>query len=463
VTDDLENNNLGAGEFFDAPSTGSNRSELASYLGRVNYTFKDRYIFSFAGRYDGSSKFGANNKWGFFPSAAVAWRVSDEPFLADRSFLSDLKLRASYGRTGNQALSEYQSLQRIVPVKVPFGNALSVGFVPANLANPDLRWETTSEINVGFDLGLWDHRVRLTTDLYRKDTEDLLAVVRLPPSSGYSSSIQNVGGIRNTGVEVALGADLVRTAHVLWSLDANIAANRNVVTETAGGVDVLASSVFQLIGSANIIRKGEPLAAFYGFREDGLDVNGQVRYQDVNGDGIINDADRVILGDPYPDFTYGLSSTLRYGRFEVSAFLQGVAGMQVLNINRFYYASSFNRGLNQVREVLDYWTPENPTARYPKISSTTTFRLADRWVEDASYLRLKNVRVAFNVPESWLRFTHASDASVYAAATNLFTRTHYSWYDPEVSSFGGDNTRFGVDHNTFPQARTYTFGVRFGI
>ena len=155
----------------------------------------------------------------------------------------------SVGRTGNQALSEYQSLQRIVPVKVPFGNALGVGFVPANISNPDLRWETTTQVNVGFDLGLWNQRVHLTTDLYRKDTRDLLAVVQLPPSSGYSSSIQNIGGIRNTGVEVALGADLVRSAGVVWSLDANVAANRNVVTETAGGVDVLAPSVFQLIES----------------------------------------------------------------------------------------------------------------------------------------------------------------------------------------------------------------------
>src|SRR5256885_10569352 len=344
VNDDLENNNLGAGEFFDAPSTGSNRSELASYLGRVNYTLKDRYMVSVTGRYDGSSKFGANHKWGFFPSAAVAWRVSDEPFLAHPGFLSDLKLRVSVGRTGNQALSEYQSLQRIVPLKVPFGNALGVGFVPANIANPDLRVEATAQVNAGFDLGLWDQRVRLTTDLYRKDTRDLLAVVQLPPSSGYSSSIQNIVGIRNAGVEVSLGADLVRSADVVWALDANVAANRNVVTETADGVDVLAPSVFQLIGSANIIRKGEPLAAFYGFREDGLDANGQVRYRDVNGDGTINDADRVILGDPYPDLTFGFSSTLRYGRLEVSAFLQGVAGVVELKMNRSFITHSVTLG-----------------------------------------------------------------------------------------------------------------------
>jgi TonB-dependent starch-binding outer membrane protein SusC len=464
VTDDLSNRNLGAGERFTAPQTSGHEWTLASYLGRVNYALRDRYMITVTGRYDGSSRFGANNKWGFFPSAAVAWLVSEESFVPRGGVVSDLKLRASWGRTGNQEIPLYRSLQQIVSEAIAFGNSPTVGFAPTTVPNPDLRWETTEQIDLGVDLGLWDQRVRVAGDVYRKETSDLLALVQLPTSSGYRESVQNIGAIRNTGVELSAGADLMRRSEFTWTLDANISTNRNVVTRTAGGVDVLAPNVSFLIPSSTIVREGEPLGAFYGFIESGLDAEGRITYVDQNGDGVINDADRVVLGSPYPDYTYGLNTTLRYRRLEMNAFVQGAQGAQVLNANRYYFANSFNRGLNQVREVLDYWTPENPNARYPKISANSSFRVSDRFIEDASYLRLKNVRVAYELPESWVRVGRATDATVYLSAQNLFTRTNYSWFDPEVSVFShDDNLRFGIDNSGFPHARTFTFGMRFGL
>ncbi len=462
VSDDLQNNILSAGENFSAPNNGFDEWTLLSWLGRINYTLKDKYLFTLSGRADGSSRFGAGNKWGFFPSGAVAWRVSDEAFIQDNiSQLSNLKLRLSYGISGNQAISPYGSLQRFSDVGLAFGGTPTSGFAAENLGNPDLRWETTAEFNTGLEFGFWEQRVRASVDYYVKNTNDLLARVNLPPTSGFTTNIQNIGSTRNSGFEIQLGTDLIRTSKVIWDLNFNAFRNINEVTETASGQDIIAPNL-DILGAANIVREGEPLSAFYGLKTDGLTEDGLINYVDVNDDGEINDDDRVIIGNPYPDLFYGLSSNLTYGNFSLRVSLVGEAGKTIWNNNIYRHMNSFHRGSNQLAVVADRWTTENPNpnATYPKATSGLNQRPSDYYLEDASYLRIQNVRLNYNIPVSAFNTEVVQSANIYVSAQNLFTFTDYSWYTPDINAFSSGDLRVGIDQRTYPSARTFTVGVR---
>ncbi|MBW3630743.1 MAG: TonB-dependent receptor, partial [Gemmatimonadetes bacterium] len=425
VNDLLQNNVLGTGESIAPPSTSRTNWTLLSWLGRANYSLRDRYLFTLSGRADGSSRFGAGNKWGFFPSAAFAWRASEEPFLANAEAISNLKLRASWGRTGNQEIGLYNSLQRIVPDLLVMGNGLVTGFAPANVANPDLRWEKTDQYNVGLDLGLWDERLTVSADAYVKNTTDLLALVVLPASSGFGSMLRNVGAVRNSGFELAVGGVPVDGESFQVTMDANIATNRNKVVAIAQDDEFMAGGV-GLHGAIHLIREGEPMSVYYGFEEQGLDAQGRIRYVDHNGDGRISDLDRVILGSPYPDFTGGLNTSIRYRNLDLNASLQGSYGNEIYNSNLGYAAASFTRGENQIVDVYrNHWRPESPdpNAKYPRLSTTTLFRPSDRFIEDGSYLRLKSVRLGYRLPASE-RFGY-EDLTVYVSGQNLLTLTGY--------------------------------------
>jgi TonB-dependent starch-binding outer membrane protein SusC len=463
VSDAMGVYGLSSGENVSRPNASFSDWTLLSWLGRANYALNDRYLFTLSGRYDGSSRFGAGNKWAFFPSAAVAWRLSQEPFLASVEMLSDLKLRASWGRTGNQEIGIYQSLQRVGSQQLVMGdNRMVTGFTTTNMPNPDLRWETTDQYNAGIDLGLWQQRLTLSADVYRKDTYDLLAQVDLPTSSGFWNVTRNLGEIQNTGVEVGLGMVPVQTSRVTWTVDANASHNRNRVVRLADGKPLSGGSVSFLLGSVHRIEEGKPLAFFYGFQEDGYDNQGNIRYLDQNGDGVINDLDRVDLGSPLPSLNYGLSSGLTVGSFDVSAMLQGVHGNKILNHGLAFSASSFARGENQIADVYgNYWTPERTDAKYPRLNTAATFRFSDRFIEDGSYLRLRNVRVGYRLPASLAR--GFDSMHIYVSGQNLLTLTGYSWFDPEVSYFGGANLQPGVDLFTYPNTRTVTLGVRIGM
>ena len=464
VNDLLRENALGSGTTISPPTAAASDWTLLSWLGRANYALKDRYLFTVSGRQDGSSRFGRGNKWAFFPSAAAAWKVSQEPFLARAEALSNLKLRASWGRTGNQEIGLYNSLQRIAPEQLVTGTSLGTGYAPANIANPDLRWETTNQYNAGVDVGLWRERLTFTADVYVKNTTDLLARVTLPSSSGFSSILRNVGTIRNSGVELSLGGTPVETPGLRWTVDANVSTNRNRVVRLADGKEFLAPSIGFAQGSVHVVREGEPLAAFYGFREDGLDAQGNVKYVDADNDGAITDRDRTILGSPYPDFTYGFNTSITRGRLDLSATLQGSHGNQIFNTNLAFAAASFARGENQIVDVYNNrWTAANPdpNAKYPRLNTAATFRPSDRFIEDGSYLRLRNVRVGYRVPAA--DRVGVRDLLVYVSGQNLLTFTKYSWYDPEISQFAGADLRLGVDYFTYPQARTFTAGLRFGL
>ena len=465
VTDELLNNILSAGENFSAPSNGFSEWTLISYLGRVNYIINNKYLFTISGRADGSSRFGAGNKWGFFPSGAVAWRISDEDFMKNINQISNLKIRTSYGVSGNQAISPYQSLQQFSDVTLAFGGTPTSGFAAANLGNPDLKWETTKEFNVGLEVGLWEERLRFYIDYYTKDTDDLLARVNLPPTSGFSTNVQNIGSTRNQGFEFQLGADVIRSENLNWVLNLNGFRNINEVTETAGGQDRIAPGL-DIVGSANIVREGEPLSAFYGLKVDGLTDDGLYNFVDINKDGEINDADRVVLGSPYADFVYGIGSDFAYGNFSLRVSLQGELGKTLWNNNKYRHMNSFHRGSNQIEDVFyNRWTSENPNpnAPYPKATSNLNQAPSSWFLEDASYLRIQNVRLSYNLPVSELNIPAFQSASVYISAQNLYTFTDYNWYTPDINTFSSGDLRIGIDQRAYPSARTFMAGLKLGF
>ena len=463
VTDQLLNNSLGSGANISPPDVDRSDWTILSGLGRINYALMDRYLFTVTGRADGSSRFGEGNKWGYFPSAAFGWRVSEEPFMENVGTISNLKLRLSWGVTGNQDIGLYNSLQQIFPTLLTIGSGSVTGFAPGNIANPELQWEQTEQYNVGVNLGVLDDRLSLTADGYVKNTSNLLAIVNLPSSSGFSSILRNVGSIQNRGVEFALQGIPYQGDDFEWSVNANISANRNEVQELAQGNEFLGSSV-SLHGNIHLIREGEALPVFYGFEEqDQLDENGRIQYVDQNDDGMITDEDRQILGNPQPDFTYGFSTSLSYKNFGLDLFLQGVQGRDVYNLNNAFVASSFTRGVNQLKEVYEnHWSPDNPdpNAEYPRLS-TSLLRPSGRFIEDASYLRLKNVRLDYSVPVGG--WGGLERVMLYVSGQNLLTLTGYSGFDPEVSEFGGSTLLSGVDRATYPQVRTYTVGINIGL
>ncbi|NND05642.1 MAG: SusC/RagA family TonB-linked outer membrane protein [Saprospiraceae bacterium] len=467
VTDDLQNDGLSAGENFGAPNTDLTEWSLLSFLGRVNYNLDEKYLFTFSGRRDGSSRFGEGNKWGFFPSVAFAWRLLEEDFIQSAlpSNVSDLKFRMSWGISGNQAISPFQSLQRFSDVSLAFGGTPTTGFRPANLGNPDLKWETTNEFNVGLEFGLWNQRLSLSADYYVKNTEDLLALVNLPPTSGFSTTIQNIGSTRNNGVELNLGAVIMRKSNMQWDANFNIAANRNEVTETATGQDIVGPGI-EIVGPANVVREGEPLSAFFGLELDGLTEEGLFNYVDQNGDGNINDADRVILGSPYPDLFYGFSSDFSVGNFSLRVNFQGELGKELWFMDIYRFGASMHRGGNSFSDVAtDRWRPDNPdpNAKYPRATQTLNQQPSEFYLEKADYLRLQNLRLSYNLPlKSW-NFTGIKSASIYFSGQNLFTITPYSGYTPDIDTFSSGDLRIGIDYRSYPISRSFLFGLKVGL
>lgn len=468
-----ENFNLGAAEIINAPSSGYSEWVLASWLGRVNYTFNDKYLLTASMRSDGSSRFGANNRWATFPSLALGWRISEEAFMEGLTFISDLKLRASYGKTGNTALSPYQSLDRMGSYRVVYANQTDeIGFSPSNISNPDLKWETTAQVDVGLDLGILQNRFRFTFDYYKKNTTDLLASVPLPGSIGFGSILQNIGEIENSGIELTFGADLVTTNKFRWDITASYSDNNNKIVSLAGGSDILSAGQLSAWSSTNIARVGEPIGMFYGYLEDGLTETGFIKYKDLDGNGVINSLDRAILGNPTPDFFYGLNTNMTFGNFELSIFAEGVYGNQIFNATNGTHLNSFQRGSNQFQDIMgNYWSLDNPdpNAKYPKISAATAIDISDRFIEDGSYLRLKSVRFAYNLPVKNWGVTWISGAQVYFSGINLLTVTNYTGLDPEVSTRGtdsgsvADRLQMGHDQSGYPNAKTYAFGVRLNF
>lgn len=476
VNDNLTTGNLGSGSVALVPSSGIGTWGLESYLGRVNYGFRDRYLLTASFRADGSSRFGANNRYGFFPSMAVAWRVSEEDFFKNSGAISDFKVRASIGSTGNQdGIGNYPAYSLLGTHNYVLGNVVSTGLGPNQIANPDLSWETTTQSDIGIDMSLFNNRITIVADAYLKRTRDLLLNVAIPSTSGFSSAIKNLGRVENKGIELSVSSYNI-DGEFKWNTDFNYSLNRNKVLDIGDVAQIFAGETANIAQNANsgIIRVGEPLGSFFGYVTDGLyqsedeltslpDASarrpGDRRYQDLNGDSRIDDNDRTIIGRAQPKFIGGISNTFSYKGFDLTVFFQGVYGNQILNANRFEleYLSGTN---NQTRDMLDRWTATNTNTDIPRASTTRPAnRISTRQIEDGSYLRLKNLQLAYTLPASLTRLAQIQGIKLYVTGQNLITWTNYTGYDPEVSRFGQTNMSQGFDYASYPAAKTFIFGL----
>ncbi|UZD22912.1 SusC/RagA family TonB-linked outer membrane protein [Algoriphagus halophytocola] len=460
LSDLYETDNLGAAETPGIPTSGYANSVLLSYLGRINYGFADKYLFTASFRADGSSRYSEGNKWGYFPSGALAWKVSEENFMQGQETVSTLKLRASWGLTGSQAIDPYATLNRLFPGYTVFGDELYNFLAPGSTLPGNLKWETTQQFDLGMDLGLFNDRIIVGADYYIKTTEDLLSTVRLPSSYGYMTTIDNVGSIENRGVELSLFAQMF-SKEFRWSIDGNISLNRNKVICLNDGQPILTNfiNVITVADNFSIMEEGRPLGQFWGYQEDGYTESGAIRYRDLNGDGEITEEDKTYIGNPNPDYFYGFNSNMTFKDFQLDLFFQGSKGNDIMNVSAISSTMDYGQGLNMPEEVLlDHWTPQNTGAKYPKISRSTVARVSNRFVEDGSYLRLKNVMLAYNFPLKNTNGIFLQSLRIYASGQNLLTFTDYSWWDPEVNSKGGDN-RLGIDHFSYPIPKSYTVGL----
>lgn len=471
ISDASETFDVGSAITPGVPQSSYTKATLLSYLGRINYGFNDRYLATVSFRADGSSRYSEGDKWGYFPSGALAWRVSNENFFKGVRVISDLKLRVGYGATGSQAINPYATLNQLNSEKTVFDDALYTTYSPGTRLPGNLKWETTEQTDIGVDAAFLNNRIRFTADYYVKNTRDLLNTVQLPSSLGFTSTIQNVGSIQNKGVELAVEANVLggraNPDQFRWDVSANIAFNRNKVTKLYGGQDVLGQAINITVVNdvVNILREGKPLGVFYGYVEQGYDDKGKIVYQDLNGDKVINALDKTFIGDPNPDFIYGINSSMGYKNFEFTFFFQGSQGNDIFNLSSVNQTLDYGFGLNMPREVYEnHWTPTNTTAKYPVISRTTSTNISNRFVEDGSFLRLRTVQLAYNLPVQKLGINWMRNLQVYASGQNLLTFTKYSWWDPEISSYGGSNSiRLGIDHYSYPTAKTITFGLRAGF
>lgn len=443
-------------------SSWRSKDRLDSYMGRINYGYKNRYLVDLITRVDGASKFGENNKYGFFPAGAVGWRVSEEPFMAGVRAISNLKLRASYGLTGNAgAIGAYQSLATVGATGNYFFNHVSSsGIAPTGIPNADLRWEKSLQADIGIDLSLFNSRLNFTADVYNKKTNDLLFVQQLPLSSGYSAITGNFASMQNRGVELGLDATIL-DSKVKWNVAANVTVNRNKLLSLAGGVQEYTVSNY------SILKVGQPLGLFKTYIFDGIYQTGEdilagsgsrtggVKVKDLNNDKQITADDQRVIGNANPSFIYGFSTNVSYKRFDFSAFLSGVQGNKVYNLIRYTFENPLgNRNMYQA--LVNRWSPTNPSNEYVSGFQGGRIPLTDRFMEDGSYLRCKNLTLGYHVPFKKV----ISSARIYASVNNLFTITKYSGFDPEVNTFGNSNTLIGVDNLVYPLAKSYLLGVQ---
>jgi len=453
--------------------TGFSESAVVSYLGRINYSLKDKYLFTVTGRVDGSSKFGPNNRYATFPSAAFAWRASEEDFLKNFKQISNLKVRMSYGVSGNDRIFDYAYIKTISSSMYYFNNSFpGSGFAPDNPGNDNLKWETTQQIDGGLDISFVHNRIGFTMDYYNKNTYDLLYYFNLPWTTGYTSYLKNIGKLRNTGFEFALNTtNLIN--EFKWNTTANISFNKNKIIDL-NGVDLyINNDTYKLkIGNWAVIREGEQMGSFYGLVSDGIWQTsetdkaasygaqpGDFKYIDKNSDGKINNEDCGIIGHALPKFTWGMSNNFAYKNFSLDVFIQGSHGNQILNSNRFELESG-NGLSNASVKLLDRWTPENPSNLYPRANRSADYlHMSTRYLEDGSYIRIKTLTLSYDLPDKLTKSIRMKKVKVYVTAQNLYTITNYSGFDPEVGSFGMDNTRMGYDFGSYPSVKTYIFGT----
>ncbi len=479
LRDVYETNNLGVASTPGTPSSGYSDYRMASFLGRANYNLMERYLLTVTARYDGSSKFSKNHKFAFFPSAALAWRLSEENFMQDIDWLSNLKLRASIGQTGNQSISPYQTFARLGTSGPIFGDGKDIGFGLSSMANDDLKWETTTQTDIGVDFGFFSNRLNIGFDYYWKQTRDLLYNATLPPSSGYSSMLRNLGRIDNKGFEISINTINVK-GKVNWTTNLNITSNRSIVKDL--GSDVYGNKIQRIdapIGGGNWfpLFVGKAPFQLYGYEIEGIyqtdeeaRLNGEAtkkagdyRYKDTDGKAGITTGDKTIIANTQPKFTFGLTNIINWNNFELSFLLIGSVGGDI--VNEFNKSITNIGGTWNIRKDVweNHWTPENPNAKYARASVATKDYLAfgdpsSVWVENGSYLRFKDIKLAYTLPSQWFAGSRKPNISVYLSGQNLITITSYSHYDPEAS--WTSSAVNGWDRGVYPSAKSFTLGLQ---
>lgn len=506
---------MGADGDFVSNNGWADATTTASYFARVNYGFDSRYLLTATLRRDGSSKFGPKNKWGTFPAVAVAWRLVQEKFLQDVTWLSNLKLRLGYGKVGNSNISTYLYGSTLQTILTPMGSA----YIPSNLSNPNLKWEASEQYNIGLDFGAFSNRLEITIEAYRKQTQDLLMQTFVPSHIGSNSwgeintPYANIGKTRNTGIDVQINAHPVATRNFNWTSALTLSHNKNMIValndesqRIYGNVDWYAP--FQTV---TMFAVGHPMGVFYGYQTEGLFTDeadiaghatqtggsvpyankidkvsgawiGDIKFVDRDGNGVIDDADQTVIGDPNPDLTFGFSNTFSWKNFELNIGLTGQVGGDVLNWARYRTEGLSSIWDNQAVSVLNRAMAEkinpdgedvisnlrlaeghNGNPRFSNLDSNGNQRMSDRWIEDGSYLRIQNLSLTYNLPEKLLRKIFLQNVRVYFNVQNVYTFTKYSGYDPEIGAFNQSSLLQNIDRGRYPTPRTYTFGINLSF
>ena len=470
--------NIGAAATTQPSSSAHYISTLQSVIGRVNYSYDSRYNASLTLRADGSSRFAKSHKWGWFPSLGFSWNIDREKWLHLSKKVDFIQLRASVGVVGNQEIGDYQFAANVVPRTVVVDGMRATSYIISNKSNPDLKWETTASYNVGLSTGFFKNRLTATLDVYYKKTSDLLLDVPVEQVTGFSTVLRNVGSVTNKGVEFEVGGVLVDKKDLKWNVNANIAHNKNEVTSLGNAEYFIPSHGYT---NPLIVKVGEPLGSFYGYLFKGIiqsdeDLSslpsqtispvepGNPKFEDINGDNVVNEQDRVVLGNIQPKFTYGFNTKLTYKNWELFVSANGSYGNKLFNElacrldrgNGYYY--------NPLAEVADRWTPTNPSNTIQKASNATSIYTDSRFVEDASYLKIRNIQLAYTLPIP--QITKDSRLRLYVSLQNFFTITKYNGYDPEANRSGTDETSAlyqGIDNGTYPTAKTVLVGFNITL
>ena len=454
----------------------AHESELNSYLGRVNYSYLHKYNVTATLRADGSSKLGANNRWGYFPSIGLSWNTSQEEFFkAISKTFSNVKLRLSAGQTGNSEVPPYSSLAALTPTNYYFNTTLVTGIAPVQIPNPNLKWETTTQYNAGLDFGILNNRVNFTLDAYYKKTSDLLLNVPFPLYSGYASSLQNVGSVENKGIEFSITSDNVKSSSLTWRTTLVFATNKNKILSLGNGT----TSYFPLAPtgyvSPVIVAVGKPVGTFWGYNTDGLltadditknapkltgvpQLQGDRKYVDTNGDGVVTTADKHDLGNAQPKLTFGLSNTLNYKGFDLSFLFQGSYGNKIFNfLQQKLELTTVNQ--NASATLLDRYSETNPNGKMPRATNAPVSQVANIYIEDGSYLKLKSLTLGYSFSKGLLSKIGIKQLRFYATAQNILTWTKYTGLDPEVNFFDTDNTKQGIDYGAYPSTKSFLGGL----
>ena len=471
--------NLGAGATPDPPSSGFQANQFLSFFGRINYGFKDRYLLTFTDRQDGSSRFGSANQYGNFPSAAVAWRISQEDFLRDNKLISDLKLRFGYGRTGNSNFPSYQSQTLLGTNQYVFGGGRVGGTVIGSIGDPGLRWEKAGQYDVGLNLGLLQNRLTFEADVYQRTTTDLLLRAPLPQSSGYGSITRNIGSLRNQGLELSLSTVNVQGKDFTWSTTFNISFLKNrVLALGEAGDDIFPGPNF--LNETNVLRVGQPVGSFFGRERLGTwstaeadealkygRLPGDLKFKDQNGDGQINDQDRVLLGKNTPTGFGTFSNTFNYRGFDLLVDLQFTYGNSVMNLTEHSALDRTGQANSYRIAYTDAWTPDHQDTDIAQVrpSYVSYDTGIDSYkVKNASFIRGRNLVLGYNFPAAVSEALKLSRLRVYVSAQNFFLASKYKGYDPETSTFNvtatsGNPFAQGIQFFDYPRSRTITAGL----